>query len=116
MVEATTNGAVPVTNVEVSWPLIPMVVIPERAPAAEIFKVAEVRKLLKPVPKVIPLKALLAMAVTLPKFTPVIVLALTLALVAPTRDKSSPLTLTTVTEALVLVTVKAEPEPVTELE
>ena len=38
VVEATTNGAVPVTNVEVSWPLIPMVVIPERAPAARYLK------------------------------------------------------------------------------
>ncbi len=32
VVEATTKGAVPVARVEVSWPLILTVVIPERAP------------------------------------------------------------------------------------
>lgn len=35
VVEATTNGAVPVARVEVSCPDIPTVVIPERAPAVE---------------------------------------------------------------------------------
>ncbi len=32
VVEATTNGAVPVARVEVSWPLRPIVVMPDKAP------------------------------------------------------------------------------------
>ena len=94
----------------------PRVVTPDTAPAAVILIVPLVRKLLNPVPNVMPLKALLVMAVTLPKLTPVMVLALELALVAPTKDRSRPLTFAAVMEALEFVTVKAEPVPVTELE
>jgi hypothetical protein len=126
VVEAITSGAVPVETVEVSWvpetiPVEvmapePMVPAPVMLPAAEILIVGEVRKLLKPVPKVRPLKLLLVIAVTLPKLRPVMVLALALALVAPTKDRSRPLTLAAVDEALELVIVKAWAEPVTELE
>ena len=49
-------------------------VSPDIAPAAVRLTVGEVMKLLKPVPKVMPLKVLLVAGVTVPKLRPVIVL------------------------------------------
>ncbi len=62
-----------------------------------------------------PLKALLAIAVTLGKLMPTMVLALALALVVPTKVMPNPLTVVAVIEVLALVTENAAPVPAEEL-
>ncbi len=60
VVEATTNGAVPVDKVDVSWPLRLMVVIPDRAPALIIrllMVLVEVGPLKAPAEVIVPVPA-----------------------------------------------------------